>query len=333
MNEAQNNIVLSLNGLSVGYRSSGESNIVLEEINLDLPGGNLVCFMGPNGVGKSTLLKTIIGVLPPLSGNVVLNTKDLDSYSSAELAREISVVLTHRVNNVNLSVHELVSLGRYPHTGWLGGSSEQDDEKIEWAIRETHIGDLRDRKLYTLSDGQVQKSLIARALAQDGNLMILDEPNIHLDLNNRVEIMHLLKDLTRNTGKTVLMATHELDLALQMADKIWLAGFNGKIVSGIPEDLVLSDKLDSIFQTKGYNLKTGKVAHVKKDHPAIRITGSGYVLLWTRNALEREGYTIDDQSKIVVKVEEKGSGFQWNLENKTYETVADLLEGLNLLIT
>ena len=213
MKEDRRNI-LETNSLEIGYKRRRETHSVLKDINLTLKLGELVCFLGPNGVGKSTLLRTMAGIQRPLHGHVMVDGQSLSNFSLNEKAKYISLVLTGRTGG-NLTVKELVSLGRHPHTHWSGKLNSEDIQKIEDAIEKTHMELLQNRKLYTLSDGQLQKAMIARALAQDSAIMILDEPTAHLDLNNRMEIMDLLHSLNAEEQLTIIMVTHDGQVADQ----------------------------------------------------------------------------------------------------------------------
>ena len=194
-------IILSAEGLSVGYHKSGKELPVLDNLRFDLKKGELVCLMGPNGVGKSTLIKTLSRAQQPLSGNIQLEGIALADYSHPEFALHVSVVLTDPVNIGNLTVEELVTFGRYPHTGWNLSFTEADKSAVRRAIKQTGIEDIANKRIFELSDGQRQKVMIARALSQNTPVIILDEPTAHLDLNNRVEIINLLKKLARESDK------------------------------------------------------------------------------------------------------------------------------------
>ncbi len=287
---------LQTNNLSVGYKHKKKAHVILSSMDVTMAYGELVCFMGQNGVGKSTLLRTLSGIQPPLAGKVWLGDKDIASLSKKDIAQQLSLVLTEQVPAANLSVYELLTLGRYPYLGWDIRLSSQDRELIDRAIALTHIETLLAQKLHTLSDGQRQKAMIARALVQDCSVMVLDEPTAHLDLNNRIEIVLLLKQLSKEVNKAILMATHELDLALQVADRLWLAHSDGPLLTGIPEDLVLNGGLDDTFRLKGYDLKTGRITYRTTQHLSVHIQGRGYAYLWTKNALERNGYPLVSSS-------------------------------------
>ncbi len=312
-------ILLHAKNLSVGYTEGNSLHVLFENIDLELRAGELVCFMGANGSGKSSLIRTLAGVQRPLTPSPL-------SQGRGEIdPKKISVVLTDRINTVNMTVTELVTLGRYPYLDWNIKLSKQDFSIVEHAIDATHIRNIAGKKLYELSDGQLQMAMIARALAQDTPIILLDEPTAHLDLNNRVEIMNLLRRLARNSNKAILVATHELDLALQTADLIWLAGKDKKLITGIPEDLVLDGSFDEIFQLKGFDLKTGKVFHEAWRNKSVKLIGEGYEFLWTKNALERNGFLLTDDAEIKVEVK---SG-RWQINSSNFSSLEEMLSHLS----
>ena len=305
---------------SVGY----PNNPLLINLNLNLIAGELVCFMGPNGIGKSSLIKTLINFLQPLGGS-------FQYCESGPIERVVSVVLTDRVQHPQLTVKELITMGRYPFLDWRMTLTKEDDSVIDLAIRQTNIEHLRNRKITELSDGQMQMAMIARALAQNTKVILLDEPTAHLDLNNRVEIMKMLKGLTRETNRGILIATHELDLALQTADRVWIAGPDKTIKEGIPEDLVLNGSFDEVFKFKGYDLKTGKVSHEAFRGKTVSIIGEGYALLWTKNALERNGYSVNDSAGITINIASDASLIKWSFNQTDYSSLESLLKDLELV--
>ncbi len=311
--------------LTIGYKNSSSENALLKNLDLILHSGELVCFMGPNGIGKSTLIRTLAGLQSPLAGTVSINQGCVKS----GIEKSISLVLTDRITAVNMTVHELVTYGRYPYLDWNLKLCETDNDIIQKAITLTRIENLISKKLYELSDGQMQMAMIARALAQDTPVLLLDEPTAHLDLNNRVEIMNLLRNLTRNSGKGILVATHELDLALQTADTIWLIGKNKNILTGLPEDLVLNGSFDDIFQFKGFDLKTGKVFHEAWRGISIALSGEGYEYLWTKNALERNGFLIDMKANVKVQVSYDRNQLTWTFQGQEYNSLQQLLVALS----
>lgn len=328
------NIFLTTEQLTVGYQDRGKQLKILKNVNLVLKRGELVCLMGQNGIGKSTLLKTLSGVQPPISGQVLIEGINIHQLARTERAKKISLVLTERLSSGNLSVEDVVVMGRYPFVGLDIRLSDQDNKVISKAIDQVGIRDLLHKKIHKLSDGQLQKVMIARALTQDGDIIILDEPTAHLDLNNRVTIIRLLKSLSRTTNKVVLMATHELDLALQTADRLLLVDQNGTLTDSIPEDLVLNGTLDSVFDLKGYDLKTGQYQHDQGDLGQIQLTGEGYAYLWTKNALERIGYSVVAVAEIKVSICLSKGKLSWSLskinaQEKVVDSIITLIDNLD----
>jgi iron complex transport system ATP-binding protein len=311
--------------LSIGYGINKQENFLFHHLNLHLPAGQLVCFMGPNGIGKSTLIRTLAGLQKPLSGSVKINSgKERNAIS-----KHISVVLTDKISALNMTAYEVVAYGRYPYLDWNINLSEADKIIIDRSIAQVHIEHLVNQHLHSLSDGQLQMVMIARALAQETPIILLDEPTAHLDLNNRVEIMKLLRHLARTTHKAILVSTHDLDLALQMADLIWLTGRDKSIHTGIPEDLVLNGSFDRIFEFKGFDLKTGKVHHEAHAGKSIQLTGEGSEYLWTKNALERSGFEVSDQNAAIrVAILKQKDSLRWRIEKEGHEIECDSLANL-----
>ncbi|GIV37235.1 MAG: iron(III) ABC transporter ATP-binding protein [Cyclobacteriaceae bacterium] len=315
-------VLLQTRSLSVGYEKP-QKQVLLENLHLALPAGSLVCFMGPNGIGKSTLLRTLAGLQKPLSGEVILSAE-----KPGPTETFVSVVLTDRTPALYLTAEEVIAFGRYPYLNWLAQLSAHDRNVIEQAIATTHVAAFRHRKMFELSDGQIQLTMIARALAQETPVMLLDEPTAHLDLNNRVEIMNMLREIARQQGKAVLVATHELDLALQTADLIWLAGEQRNVLTGFPEDLVLNGVFDTIFRFKGFDLKTGKIQHNPWRNVPVTLTGEGAEYLWTKNALERNGYGVQAESSILVEVK-RSHELMWLVNGQACHSLEEVITVLN----
>lgn len=239
--------ILSTSNLSIGYASKKEQIVIAENLNLDLQAGKLVALIGANGIGKSTLLRTLCGIQKPLSGTILLNDKDIQKYESLALAQNLSLVLTDKLPPSNLTVFELVALGRQPYTNWLGKLSDADLEKVNLAMELTQIEHLSDKKHHEISDGQLQKVLIARALAQDTPLIILDEPTTHLDLLHKVSVFKLLKKLSESTNKCILFSTHDIDLAIQLSDEMIVMTEN-EVVKDQPCNLITKGVFNSLFK-------------------------------------------------------------------------------------
>jgi iron complex transport system ATP-binding protein len=331
MSETDKNIVIDLKDLSIGYQKGKEQLCILKDLNAVLHKGELVCLVGENGVGKSTLLRSISGVQHPLSGKILINQKPLKAFSSLELAKTISLVLTDRIYAGNLTVREIVALGRHPYTNWLGNLDKEDYIKVDWSLEITGTQHLQDQLIGELSDGQFQKTLIARALAQDSDIIILDEPTAHLDLTNKIIILKLLKDLASNTGKSILMATHELELSLQIADNIWMAFKNDLLVAGTPEDLVLNGSFNKMINHESIHFDDshGRFIIKNKTDKFYALAGEKVVHFLTRNALHRNGWAItDDTVNVSIQITKVKSGFTWNIDHNNRKDIAYSIEEL-----
>ena len=244
---SSNKTILSTSNLSIGYQSKKEKNIIAENLNLTFEEGKLISLVGGNGIGKSTLLRTITGIQKPLAGTVMLKEKEINNYESLALAQNLSLVLTEKLPQSNLSVFELIALGRQPYTNWLGKLSAEDLEKINEAITLTHVEHLIDKKHHEISDGQLQIVLIARALAQDTPLIILDEPTTHLDLFHKVSIFKLLKKLSQETNKCILFSTHDIDLAIQLSDEM-IVMTESSVEQDQPCNLITKGVFNTLFK-------------------------------------------------------------------------------------
>jgi len=251
--------VLQATDLSIGYFSKKQPILITEAINFNLQPGELVGLVGANGVGKSTLLRSLVGMQPIVSGTIEINGKKLSEISSLVLATQLSVVLTEAPASKNLTVQELVTLGRQPYTNWMGALAEVDKKQINYALEITDTAKLAHKKCFELSDGQLQRASIARALAQDTPLILLDEPTTHLDLYHRAYILKLLKQLTAETGKTILFSTHEIDLAIQLSDTM-LVMTETSVVCNSPCKLIEAGSFDTLFpkDTIDFDKNTGR---------------------------------------------------------------------------
>lgn len=285
-------ITLSAKGLHIGYRmKSNKVHSVHTDLSLGLRSGELTCLLGLNGAGKSTLLRTLCGFQPPLAGEIMLLGRDIRTYTQRELSRIIGVVLTEKTNAGGITVHELVALGRHPYTGFFGGLSSEDLSIVEESLRAVGVEHKAQSYVSELSDGERQKVMIAKVLAQKCPIIILDEPTAFLDVTSRIETMVLLRRLAREQDKTILLSTHDLDMAIQMGDALWLQNKNTPLYCGAPEDLILSGRLSNFFnrdQVK-FDLQTGKL-NLPASDKAIALKGDPLVCYWVGNALVRMGY-------------------------------------------
>lgn len=248
--------------LTIGYKAKRTGfREVAADINAELCGGRLTSLIGSNGIGKSTLLRTLSAFQPPLAGDVLIQGKSLRRYTNKELSRLIGVVLTERPALQNMSVRELVGLGRSPYTGFWGKLTAADEDIVTEAINDVGIENLQHRMIQTLSDGERQKVMIAKALAQQTPVIFLDEPTAFLDYPSKVEVMQLLHRLTRQSGKTIFLSTHDIELALQLSDILWLMSKTdtapstdaslSQLTIGTPQQLAQSDALTAFIERKG----------------------------------------------------------------------------------
>jgi iron complex transport system ATP-binding protein len=244
--EKDQHIILQTRDLSIGYSAKKGNTVVASNINIELHQGELIGLVGANGIGKSTLLRTLTNVQKPLSGEVFINSKKVGDYEPVELAKQLSLVLTEQIVSKNLSVSELIALGRQPYTNWVGNLSQYDIATVSQSIIKTNLVDLKDKKCYELSDGQLQKVMIARALAQDTDLIILDEPTTHLDMYHKAYILKLLQNLAKETGKTILFSSHEIDLAIQLCDTM-IVMTEAEVVLGQPCNLISKGTFNTLF--------------------------------------------------------------------------------------
>lgn len=254
--------LIELHNLTTGYSTKKGKAVIAENLNASLQTGTLTCLLGPNGAGKSTLLKTLSAFLPPLSGEVLIQGKNLAAYTPQELSKLIGMVLTERVDVQGMTVREMVAMGRSPYTGFWGTLSATDEEAIEEAISLTHIEGFKDRQINTLSDGERQKVMLAKALAQQTPLILLDEPTAFLDFPSKVEAMLLLKQLAHKENRAIFLSTHDLDLALQTADQLWLINKQQSLCMGTPRELADNGDLPRFFQG----------AHIQFDPTSLRFS-------------------------------------------------------------
>ncbi len=253
-----------LKDLVTGYRTRKGNHVVTNHITASLKAGEFTCLLGPNGAGKSTLLRTLAAFQKPLGGTICLADRPLSAFTPKELAKQLGVVLTDRPNITGMRVQEMVAMGRSPYTGFWGHIEEADQNIIVEAIRQVGIIHLQHRMVHTLSDGERQKVMIAKALAQQTPIIFLDEPTAFLDFPSKVETMLLLRRLAHEMQKTIFLSTHDVELALQSADRLWLlrkdedkhsscslSNHREQLVIGTPSQLSESGALDDFFSGPG----------------------------------------------------------------------------------
>lgn len=320
--------MIRIEGLSVGYPKNVP---LLEKLNLELEGGMVLALVGRNGSGKSTLIRTILGLQSPLEGEVKLMGRSLLAYSPLQRARLLSYVASAGGGPApsGMLVEELVSLGRLPHTGWMGRLRPDDREKVREALELVGLQGFSQRKADHLSDGERQRVMLARALAQDTPLMILDEPAAHLDIPNRAELLRILAGLGKK-GKTVLFSTHDLETAMRIAGRFWVI-HESEIHCGAPEDLGMEGLFDRLFEASGmhFNLETGRFSHETGESGKISMRGGSEIQRsWTALALQRIGYSISPENDPAgvhpceVEIVGAGQDTAWriNMDGQIHET-------------
>lgn len=320
---------LALKGVSIGYQTHRPPHIVQSDLSLTADKGELIALIGKNGCGKSTLLRSIATLQPVLEGTILLNGEDIHSLAPKQRARLLSVVLTRQEMVASFTVRELIAIGRDPYTGWLGSLAQSDLDVINRSIAITDLARFTERNIHALSDGELQRVFIARALAQDTPLILLDEPTSHLDLPNRINIMLLLQKLARETGKTILISTHELETAIQVADKLWLMDKGKGVVVGTPEDLVLNGSFDKVFGHTSYEFdkEYGSFIVQKKLDKFVTTqvqSPEGLMARWTTKALSRKGWHITDEAPIHLFVDDEKA--QWIVTGPKQRVVARSIE-------
>jgi iron complex transport system ATP-binding protein len=332
----KNNNILKIDNLEIGYQlKRNRNNILFTNINLAGNAGELIALVGKNGIGKSTLLRNIAGLQKAFHGEIFYFDKPKDIYSRSEFARLISFVSTEILNVSNLSVFDLVSLGRFPHTNWLGKLKENDISRSLKALDMVGMQDFKNKNVNEISDGERQRVMIARTLAQNTKMIVLDEPTAFLDLPNKYEIVHLLNLLSKNENKTIIFSTHDLNIAIQEADKIWLM-LDDQIVEGAPEDLILSDTFNHIFENSNLNFDKvkGDFRMKRKYNEKIGLIGDGSYYTWTKKALERLNYSVekDDESIRHIKVNVNNEKVEWELVTKEKQHIFNNIYDLSLYL-
>ena len=283
-------------------------------------------------------MRTIARLQPTLSGEITIAGKSHGQYSRNEFAGLLSIVTTETVNISHLTVRQLVSFGRFPHTNWIGKLTANDAALVEEAMQSTGIMSFENKNLYEISDGERQRAMIARALAQNTDLILLDEPTAFLDMPNKYEIVNLLHRLTRTKRKTILFSTHDLNIAMQEADKLWLI-IDGVLYEGAPEDMVLNHQFARVFEgTKlQFDDSNGQFNIMRKDMKQIKVAGKGKTFFWTKKALERLGFAVqktENENHADVVISENTS-ILWNLNQREkqiqFNSIYDLTKYIQLI--
>jgi iron complex transport system ATP-binding protein len=324
--------ILKTTGLCIGFPGKKDNgSVIYENINIEAGKTELIALLGANGIGKSTLLRSLVKLQDPVRGKIFLFNQDIRSLSRTQMARKVGFVSTEIIQVNNLSVFDLVALGRYPHTSWTGRLSVPDMEKVEEAISMVGMVSKSNENINRLSDGERQRVMIARTLAQDTELIVLDEPTAFLDLPNKFEIVHLLHKLANERGKTIIFSTHDLNIAIQEADRLWLM-LDDAILQGAPEDLILSGSFGKLFGESSlkFNSDKGEFRIAREHCSDIYLQGPETEYFWTRNALNRSGFRVTEnkEEKMAIIIEKDQGTLIWNMtdgfDSHSFHSVYDL---------
>jgi iron complex transport system ATP-binding protein len=326
--------ILTIKALRIGYKTGGVEKVILPALNSSARKSELIAVIGKNGAGKSTLLRTITGLMPALGGHIYYEEKEILQYSRMELARKVGYISTESIRASSMSVYDLVALGRFPYTDWTGRIDAENYELIVNAIGNSGMSAMTYRYLEELSDGERQRAMIARILAQDTGLMVMDEPTAFLDIGSKYEILHLLHTLTREAGKTIIFSTHDLQMAISQADKIWLLD-EKKLIEGAPEDLMLAGDFDHIFDSSPvkYNSDYGTFSFIGEERGEIFIEGEGIFRHWTEKAVNRAGYTVSKTKTDPLIIVPSGESKNWllvtDITSTEFSSIYQLIGGLS----
>lgn len=328
--------LIEIKNLVVGYHRKSQPVPVMEFPDIAIEKGDFIAIAGQNGIGKSTLIKTLVQLIPKISGEILLKGKPVSHYSRTRLASLVSYVSTEVVHSQQMTVRDLVTFGRYPYTNWFGKIEKEDLTIVDEAITLLELQHLASRNIDEVSDGERQRAMIARALAQQTDIVILDEPTAFLDLPHKHEIINLLGKLTREMGKTIIFTTHDLGIAIRETDKLWLLSQDG-FFHGSPEDLVLNGTIAKTFNTPkvSFDIRKGDFSIKKTFQPLFYISGKNSVVHWTRNAIEKDGFTVIEKTSELmpsIAVEQTQTGYCWKVVYNGKLTELSCISDLRIFI-
>jgi len=306
--------ILSLDSLKIGYLRRRRKKVLLPPLSASAKKGELIAVIGKNGIGKSTLLRTIAGLQPSLGGEILYSGKNIAEFSKNDLAQNMGYLSTETVKVSNMSVYDLVSLGRFPHTNWIGKIDNENHSAILNALEKTAMTDFSDRYVSELSDGERQRAMIARIVAQDTGVMIMDEPTAYLDIGSKYEILHLMHRLSQKSDKTIIFSTHDLHMAISQSDKIWLI-LDDKLIEGAPEDLLIEGTFDHLFDSSPvkFDSERGTFSFKREERASVSLTGEGLMRHWTEMAIHRAGFSISEEKGFPGIVVPSGNSDHWQL--------------------
>ncbi|NMM49504.1 ABC transporter ATP-binding protein [Marinigracilibium pacificum] len=327
MKESSNDIALLLKDLEIGYKVN---HPIAKKINASVNWGENIALVGQNGSGKSTLLKTLSLLQPSLSGSLVIDGIESEKLTENQKAILTGVVLTRGEVIANMRVEDLVMLGRYPFTPWHGRLSKEDLKIVSSSIEATGISYKRKALLSELSDGQLQKAWIARVLAQESKILFLDEPTSFLDQPSKMEIFGLISDLVKTKNKTVITATHDLDLAIQKCHRFWLLNDKGEFIDKLPEELIMNGSINDLFAGKGFEFDLDQGRFIRKNNfnRKYNIKGPGHLVKWVEHALNK--YEISENLSEQIVVTENDNKLIFNIGENSYTEMSKFISVLKM---
>ncbi len=312
-----NQHIIQIKSLGIGYRLP-KQYLIFDHIDLEAKKGEMIALIGRNGTGKSTLLRTLVKLQQKIKGHIFIDNEEIEKISGLELAKRVGFVSTEIIHTENLKVYDLVALGRFPYTNWLGNLKDHDHRQVRLALEMVGMEHFAEKNVQEVSDGERQKIMIARALAQDTEILILDEPTAFLDLPNKYEVISLLGRLAREKNKCIIFSSHDLNITIREADMIWMMT-DDVIKKGAPEDMILSGMFDDMFKHSNlnFNIDSGDFFIPKKTNKKIHLRGEGLYKYWTTNALSRIGYMALEQEDTTEKIviDKKDNKLTWVYEN------------------
>lgn len=324
--------LLEIKDLEIGYQVKEQKKVIQNHLNLSLNAGELICLVGPNGVGKSTFLKTLGRIQPELSGDIIIGDTPISKISQQEFSRKLALVLTEQLDIPQMSARDVISLGRYPYTGFWGNLQKRDLNIIIETAKNVGIEQLLHRTYIELSDGEKQKVMIAKALAQQTPLMLLDEPTAFLDFPTKSSLLIMLRKLARQNQMGIILSTHDIELALKTADQIWLFPEHLKMISGIPEDLVIEGQILKVFKSKemAFNIGSGHFERQFQAQYNLEVKGDTIKANWLRKALIRNEISPLAPSDKYIVCDEDYHLYEQDKEIQSFQNISELLHFLKI---
>ncbi len=332
---AERKVTVKIDALEIGFHYGRERKALLPPLSARGERSELIAVIGRNGIGKSTLLRSMAGIQDTFGGEISYNDSCISDFNRNELARTTGFISTEPVKVSNMTVFDLVSMGRFPYTNWFGTLEKKDIDIVRDALNKTSIGAFSGKYISELSDGERQKAMIARVVAQDTDIMLMDEPTAFLDIRSKYEVMHLLHELSHSHGKTIIFTTHDLDFAIRHSDRIWLILDDG-IKEGAPEDLMIEGLFEHLFDSDiiKFNSADGTYSFNNAPGDSIFIEGEERMLKWTEKAIIRTGFSVSKvrKSSLIEITSEKRWILTFRGIRKEYSSLYELTRDMISLI-